>query len=56
MWIDCNTEPGKYKFCVIDDEIGDIISVLPKKNVVHTNMKTGLTMNDVDKAIRILNS
>lgn len=56
MWIDCNTEPGKYKFCVIDDEIGDIISVLPKKNVVHTDMRVGLTQNDVEEAIRILNS
>lgn len=55
-WLNCNTEPGKYKFCVIDDEVVDIISVLPKKNVIHTNMKTGLSRDDVDKAIQILNS
>lgn len=55
IWLECNTEPGKYKFCVIDDEVCDIISVIPKKNVIHTNMKTGLTIDDVKKAIAILN-
>lgn len=56
MWIDCNTEPGKYKFCVIDDVVVDIISVLPKKNVIQTDMRVGLTQDNVDEVIRILNT
>ena len=56
MWLECNTEPGKYKFCIIDDEVVDIISVLPKKNVIHTDMRVGLTQDNVDEAIRILNN
>jgi hypothetical protein len=55
MWLECNTEPGKIKFCIIDDEIGDIIPIIPKKYVVHTDMKVGLTLDDVKKAIQILN-
>jgi hypothetical protein len=55
MWLECNTEPGKYKFCVIDDEVCDIIPVIPKKNVIHVNMKTGLTIDDAKRAIAILN-
>jgi hypothetical protein len=55
IWLECNTEPGKYKFCVIDDEVCDIIPVIPKKNVIHVNMKTGLTTDDAKRAIAILN-
>jgi hypothetical protein len=55
IWLECNTEPGKYKFCVIDDEVCDIIPVIPKKNVIHVNMKTGLTIDDAKRAIAILN-
>lgn len=54
-WIENHTEPGKFKYCVIDDEIVDIISIIPKSHVVHTDMKFGLTVKDVDKAVRILN-
>ena len=55
MWLECNVEPGKYKICVIDDEVCDIIPVISKKYVVHTDMKVGLTLDDVKKVIAILN-
>lgn len=54
-WIENHTEPGKFKYCVIDDEIDDIISVIPESKVIHTNYKTGLSIHDVDKACRLLN-
>lgn len=55
-WINSNTEPGKYKFCIIDDEICDIIHDIPQKYIVHTDTKIGLTLDDVKKAIQILNN
>ena len=54
-WLENNTEPGKFKYCVIDDETDDIIGVIPESKVIHTNCKTGLSIHDVDKACRILN-
>jgi hypothetical protein len=56
MWLERNTEPGKFKFCIIDDEICDIIPVIPKKYVVHTDMKIGLSIDNVKEAIQILNN
>ncbi len=54
-WLDNNTEPGKFKYCVIDDEVVDILPIIPKSRVVHTDMECGLQMKDVDRAVRILN-
>ena len=57
-WLENNQEiavPGKYRFCVIDDEVSDILSVINESHVVHTDYKTGLQMKDVDRAVRILN-
>lgn len=57
MWLENNTdiaEPGKYTFCVLDDETGDITPVI-KENVIETNYKTGLSDNNVELAIKILN-
>ena len=54
-WLENNTQPGKFKYCVIDDEICDIINVLPESNIVHTDMECGLQMKDVDRCVRILN-
>ena len=44
-----------YNFCIIDDEVTDILRVFKSKYVVHTNYKTGLTSQDVDQAFHILN-
>lgn len=41
-------------YCILDDEVDDITSVLGKKRVIHVNYKQGLTDSDVTKAIRIL--
>ena len=54
-WIENNTEPGKFKYCIIDDEVVDIISIISESHVVHTDMRFGLTLSNVDKAVRILN-
>jgi hypothetical protein len=43
-------------YCKIDDEICDIIPVIPKKYVVHTDMKIGLSIDNVKEAIQILNN
>ena len=43
------------QFVVLDDEVCDIVTVIPKKFVVHTKQTDGLTEEDADKAIRILN-
>lgn len=55
FWLENNTEPGKFKYCVIDDEVSDIINVISESHVVHTDMNCGLQMKDVDRAVRILN-
>lgn len=54
-WLDNNTEPGKFKYCIIDDEIIDIINVISESHVVHTDMRFGLTLSNVDRAVKILN-
>jgi len=56
FWLKLNTEPGKYTFCVIDDEVSDILGVINPHNVVHTDCKTGLQMKDVTRAVQILNN
>lgn len=43
-------------FVVIDDEVCDITTVIPKKYVIHTKQTIGLTEADADNAIRILNN
>jgi len=48
-------EIGKFKYCVIDDEVSDIIGVIPERCVVHTDMNYGLQMKDVNRAVKILN-
>ncbi len=55
FWLNNNAEPGNFRYCVIDDEVCDIIGPVPERNVVHTDMKTGLQMKDVDRCVRILN-
>lgn len=55
FWLENNTEPGKFRYCIIDDEVCDIIPVLGEEHIVHTDYKTGLQMKDVDRAVRILN-
>lgn len=42
------------KFVIIDDDSKDIINTFPN-NFVHTNHTLGLTENDAQKAINILN-
>lgn len=55
FWIENNLEPGTFRYCVIDDEVVDIVGVIPEKNVIHTDMKVGLTMKDAEQAVKILN-
>ena len=43
------------RICVVDDEIGDIICNIDSRNVVKTDMRKGLTEEDADRIIEILN-
>lgn len=55
-WLDNNS--SKYQiesYCVIDDEIEDIISVIDKKYVIKTDPRYGLTKIDATKVINVLN-
>lgn len=49
------TSSENFKFCIIDDEVSDIIPVLGESHVVHIDSKTGIQMKDVDRVVRILN-
>jgi hypothetical protein len=50
-WIELK---GVTDYVVIDDQVGDIISVLGDKRVIEVDHKKGLDRNVVDKAIDIL--
>lgn len=57
-WFDKHTDIIKsenFKFCIIDDEVSDIIPVFGESHVVHVDCKTGIQMKDVDRVVRILN-
>lgn len=59
-WMNTNeSKVGKpnvdYSFCIIDDEVTDILRVFKSKYVVHTNYRVGLTPEDVERAYHILN-
>lgn len=54
-WLDNNTEPRTVSYCVVDDETCDIVGVIANKRIVKTDMKVGLTKEDADKIIKILN-
>lgn len=49
------TKSENFKFCIIDDEVSDIIPVFGENCVVHTDCKTGIQMKDADRVVRILN-
>lgn len=53
-WIDAS-DKEPFNYCVLDDEICDIITVIPHENVVQTNSNTGLSNLEVEKCIDILN-
>lgn len=53
-WIEDNAKED-IKFCVLDDETVDIVSVIDRKFIVKTNRRDGLTRRDAEKAISILN-
>lgn len=48
-------QSGPMRICVVDDEIGDIICNIDRRNVVKTDMRKGLTEEDADRIIGILN-
>ena len=52
-WLD--NHDGIESFVILDDDSYDIKSYYPD-NLVNTSFKTGLTDNDVEKSIKILNS
>lgn len=54
-WLMNNTTPGSYTYCIIDDVICDIKTVIPIKNIVHINPKTGLQKTDIERCINVLN-
>jgi len=49
------SEHDTCKFVILDDDIDDIIPYFSKEVVIKTNFKTGLTKENVEKAIQILN-
>ena len=49
-----NDHPETNSFVILDDETFDIITYFPN-NFIKTNFKTGLTDEDVKKAIELLN-
>ena len=58
-WMDNNRKKfGRrgvdYSFCIIDDEVTDILSVFDPRYVVHTSYKKGFTKEDVERAYHIL--
>ena len=42
-------------FCIIDDEVGDILPFICKRLIIKVDMRVGLTDEDAEKAIKILN-
>lgn len=43
-----------YKFCIVDDEVRSILDVFDPRYVLHTDYRRGLTAEDAEKAIHIL--
>lgn len=43
-------------FCVVDDEVVDILPYIENANVVKTDMTIGLTIEDARRIINVLNS
>ena len=54
-WLDNNTEPGKYSYCILDDEIKDILTYIDKSHVVQTDNRIGISFENSQNAIKILN-
>lgn len=54
-WLDRNTYRNISKYVILDDDCYDIINVHPK-NLVHTNFVDGITEENVQQAIAILNN
>ena len=55
FWLENNTQPGSFTYCVIDDDIDDIEPFIPKKRIIKTDPECGLTMDNVNNVIEILN-
>ena len=55
-WIENNTEPGTIRYCVVDDEVSDIIKDIPRKNVIKTDEMVGMTEEIANKIICVLNN
>ena len=54
-WFENNVEPGTTMYCVVDDDISDIVGVIPRKRIVKTDPSVGLTNEDASRIIDILN-
>jgi hypothetical protein len=53
LWIDENLKGKEYNYCILDDDMDMIEEQLPY--FVNTYSETGLSNEDVEKAIQILN-